>query len=270
MSVNKSNNFIIRVHDDSRIDVKTSKGDALKFKVDDYWYKCNKFGYENIAEFITSELLNAIENIDYVKYDLCEINYKGEILNCCKSKNFLREGESLVTLSKLLMTYEPKFYYSFNKYSPLIKLKTLIRILKDIGLDLSNYLLNTLLFDSLVLNEDRHLSNLAVISGDGYFRECPIFDNGLSLLSDTKDYPFDVSTIENIAKVKSKPFVEDFKIQNQLIRNVLGDRKLKININKFYRNLENANVKNLGSYHRCLEVLKFQFDRLRGDVYEEV
>ena len=38
----------------------------------------------------------------------------------------------------------------------------------------------TLLFeiDSLILNDDRHLNNIAIIEQDGRYDYCPIFDNG--------------------------------------------------------------------------------------------
>ena len=37
------------------------------------------------------------------------------------------------------------------------------------------------------MNEDRHMHNIAVLmKDDSTYRLCPVFDNGASLLSDTK------------------------------------------------------------------------------------
>ena len=51
-----------------------------------------------------------------------------------------------------------------------------------------------LAFDALVLNEDRHTNNLLFLYDFKLdtWKLAPLFDHGLSLLSDVKDYPIDV------------------------------------------------------------------------------
>ncbi len=69
-----------------------------------------------------------------------------------------------------------------------------------------------MLIDSVFLNEDRHLHNIAVIKkDDGSFAYCPIFDNGAALLSDTKfDYPLSGNVTDYISSMKSKTIDESF------------------------------------------------------------
>ena len=65
--------------------------------------------------------------------------------------------------------------------------------------------------DCLTLNEDRHTNNLAVLRNEETkeFRLCPIFDNGLSLLSDLNDYPLTDDLYTCIERVQAKPFDSD-------------------------------------------------------------
>ena len=53
----------------------------------------------------------------------------------------------------------------------------------------------TLLFEADMLfgNENRHLNNIAVLRRGEGFDYCPLFDFGAGLLSNTRDYPLDLS-----------------------------------------------------------------------------
>lgn len=58
-------------------------------------------------------------------------------------------------------------------------------VYKSTGVDIRGYLIILAYIDSLILNEDRHFYNICLIEKDEEYRVAPIFDNGLSLLSDT-------------------------------------------------------------------------------------
>lgn len=75
-----------------------------------------------------------------------------------------------------------------------------------------------------MLNEDRHTNNLAVIRDDvtKKFRLCPLFDHGLSLLSDTGDYPLEYDVYDCIKRVKAKPFCTDFDEQAEAAAKLYG------------------------------------------------
>jgi len=64
------------------------------------------------------------------------------------------------------------------------------------GTDLYGYFASTLIFDSLILNEDRHLGNFGVLRDNHSGKiigNAPIFDNGISL--------FNYSSIQELRKL---------------------------------------------------------------------
>ena len=57
-----------------------------------------------------------------------------------------------------------------------------------------------------VLNDDRHLNNIAVIAPNNRFDYCPIFDQGAGLISNTMYSTMDMIPKSLIANVKARPF----------------------------------------------------------------
>ena len=86
------------------------------------------------------------------------------------------------------------------------------------------YLTMMLELDAIFLNEDRHTNNLAVIRNEKTkrYRLCPVFDNGLALLSDLNDYPVDRDIYECIEKVQAKPFDRSFDAQMEAAEELYG------------------------------------------------
>lgn len=83
------------------------------------------------------------------------------------------------------------------------------------GLDVRLEITRLLAFDALILNENRHTNNILFLYHpiEKTWQLAPIFDNGLSLLSDEKDYtPGKPLTILK-RKVKAKPFNSNFSKQ---------------------------------------------------------
>ena len=72
-----------------------------------------------------------------------------------------------------------------------------------------------LAFDALILNEDRHTNNLLFLYNFklNTWELAPLFDHGLSLLSDVKDDPLGIDIEILKRKVKAKPFNTNFKKQ---------------------------------------------------------
>ena len=62
-------------------------------------------------------------------------------------------------------------------------------------------------FFSIILSE--FLKNRVALQETKEFRLCPIFDNGLSLLSDLNDYPLTDDLYTCIERVQAKPFDSD-------------------------------------------------------------
>ena len=196
-----------------KIDRTSSKGNQLKWRINDTWYKADFNGYEGLSEYVVSKLLkySSINTNEYIDYSLGQVKYKSSIINTCISSNFLNDGDSVITILRLLETYDSNF---FDVYDSLVTIKEKAKYLIDTvvsltGLkDFGEYIYKLAVIDGLFLNEDRHFHNIAVIQKkDNTFDYCPIFDNGASLLSDVKlDYPISENTIDLIKSVKSKTF----------------------------------------------------------------
>lgn len=214
--------FDQEIYQDNR---KSSKGNQLKWQKEDTWYKADYCGYEGLVEYVVSKLLrfsNLNEN-EYVIYETEQIRYGDKIYNGCKSTNFLKEDESLITLERLFKNrYGQSLYQSIFKITDINKRKDFIvnniKMLTNLQ-DFDKYLSKTLTIDALFLNEDRHMHNIAVIrKNDGTFDYCPIFDNGACLLSDTiMDYPLHKDVFQLMKKVKSKTISTDFDEQLEAI-----------------------------------------------------
>lgn len=208
-------------HNSKRVNGYSSKGNVPKWKIGDSWYKLDVFGYEGLAEFIISHLLKK-SNVGYfVLYDLGKVQYRN-VKIACISKNFLKKNEELVTTERLhlaetgigltkklseIKNIENKIVYLIDFVETTTKLE-----------DFHIYFTKMLELDMFFLNEDRHTNNIAFIRNNSNkkYKLAPIFDNGLSLLSDISDYGMDIDVYKNIQKVKAKPFSIDFNEQVEI------------------------------------------------------
>lgn len=68
----------------------SSKGNQLKWVKDNVWYKADYLGYEALAEYVISALLEKTNVSDFVKYDLGSIDYSGRIYKGCYSRSMLQ------------------------------------------------------------------------------------------------------------------------------------------------------------------------------------
>ena len=206
----------------------TSKGDQPKWQLDGKWYKADHMGYEALAEVVVSQLLKQSNVPDFVEYRPVLIQYQGKEIPGCVSKNFRRKDEMLVSFERLHRTYKGRGLAAalggINKPQGRIRY-TIDFIEQTTGLTgVGKYLTLLLELDSFFLNEDRHTNNLAVIRNEKTkeFRLCPIFDNGLALLSDLNDYPLDKDVYDSIRCVRAKPFDLDFNMQVEAAEELYG------------------------------------------------
>lgn len=197
----------------------TSKGDQPKWKLNGYWYKADHMGYEAMAEVVASQLLSR-SNLQYVAYEPIMIVNGNKTEVGCKSRDFKQKDESIITFERLHRAYygeglakalgdicdvEDKLTYVVDFVQEHTKLT-----------GVGQYLTAILELDAFLLNEDRHTNNLAVIRNETTqeYRFCPIFDNGLSLLSDLNDYSLNQDLYANLGRVQPKPvFSTDFDTQ---------------------------------------------------------
>lgn len=202
----------------------SSKGNQEKWFDADTgkWYKLDQFGYEALSETMVSLLMER-SNVEkdfpfrFVRYGMECLKVHGHERTGCSSDNFLKPGWSIITISHL---YKRALGTSLKTVlERLGSDRKRIAYLADATADFTGlsefpqYL--TLLFevDALVLNEDRHLNNIAVLEHDGTFDYCPIFDNGAALLSNTQIYRMDIEPGALIRQVRARPFNTTFNRQ---------------------------------------------------------
>lgn len=242
----------------------TSKGNQIKWYKNDTYYKADVFGYEGLAEVISCIFASNIENFNFVPYYECNILENDVTYRGCFSKNFLNEGEAFYSFANLLenvygnVDLPKSMRESFQFITDFFQHKGKI--------DVSSYIATALYFDSIILNEDRHLNNIGLIlKSDGTFRLAPYFDNGLSLLSDTKVYDTSVSINVSIRKVKALPFLNSFSKQIKVL-NELGYEPLKLNYNNFVKQLNDFNSEYYSNttVERCKTIIMMQLEKLEG------
>ena len=221
----------VKLVSNEKIAETSSKGNQEKWFDNGKWYKLDQYGYEALAETFTSILLEN-SNIEqdspftFVRYNMERLLVHGRERTGCSSDHFLREGKSLITISQLF-----KQYLGYSIVDKLAKMPSDKKRMSYIaeataeitGLhDFPQYL--TLLFeiDALVLNDDRHLNNIAVIANGSKFDYCPIFDQGAGLLSNVMDSPLDIQPKGLIENIKARPFNTTFNRQVNTMQNLYG------------------------------------------------
>ena len=215
----------------------TSKGDQPKWHIRDSWYKADHMGTESLSEILISAMLSRSNISDFVTYAPIMISYHDHDLRGCVSQNFRADDEMLVPFERLHRTYQgiglakalaaipdtkEKIRYTVDFVERITKLT-----------DVGPYLTTILELDGFTLNEDRHTNNLAVIRNEKIltYRLCPIFDNGLALLSDLNDYPLEQDVYACIDKVHAKPFSYNFDEQIECAESLYGSH-LKFSFKK--------------------------------------
>ena len=211
-----------------KIENHTSKGNQPKWHIGNSWYKADHMGYEALSEYVVSKLLEKSNVKEFVKYDLIKINYDNKESIGCVSEDFKDSDEMLIPLEKLHRQYfgigladaisrkkeiRDKISYTVNFVEE-------ITGLRNVG----EYFTVMLAIDAFFLNEDRHTNNIAVLRNEKTkkYRFAPIFDNGLSLLSDINDYLLEKEFYYNIVKVQAKPFDISFDEQLNAAEEIYG------------------------------------------------
>lgn len=228
-----------------------SLGMTNKFFKDNYWYKQNNKGYEGKSEYLVTKILDNSDIGNYASYEECIING----VPGCRSKNFLNEGESLITLSRLYnLTYGGDLKNKINSY---VLLSDRIEYVMDFvneftGLDIHNYLGKVLKIDMLTYDVDRHFNNLAIIKTNGGYKEAPLFDYGASYFSMQHVFTDNMSLAEKIKKMTPQPFSVSFEEQAMYFQDV--------EISLDYDGITRA-IKNESS--ELQEIILFNLDRYK-------
>ena len=233
----------------------SSKGNQEKWFDHGRWYKLDQFGYEALTETFTSIILEH-SNIEqdtpfrFTRYRMELLHVHGRDRTGCSSESFLSSGQSIVTLNHLfgqqlgfplkeelerLPSDKKRIAYLAEETAAITGLQ-----------EFPEYL--TLLFeiDSLVLNDDRHLNNIAVIEQGGHYDYCPIFDQGAGLLSNTQFSPMDIAPPALICELRARPFNTTFNRQLHTVQGLYGKQ---LQIPRFRREALMEELKPLLEYY---------------------
>ena len=225
----------IRLVSNKKIAETSSKGNQEKwYEVSTgSWYKLDQFGYEALAETVTSQILER-SNIEsdtpftFVRYSMERLHVHGRERTGCASANFLKHDEAIITVNRLLSSHLGMPLK--EKLGQLSSDKKRIAYLAEATAEhtglkhFPEYL--TLLFeiDALICNDDRHLNNIAVIERNGRYDYCPIFDNGAGLLSNTQISRMDIEPSALISVLRAQPIDTTFTRQMKSARNLYGSQ----------------------------------------------
>ena len=260
---------MIELFDNEKVEHKrhSSKGNQLKWKRDDIWYKADYLGYEGLAEVIVSQLLSHsdLKDDEYVLYTPIRIKAGNAIYNGAESRDFLKPGSQLITLERLYKTIYGRSLHEeiFHIHGIENRIEYLVSRVKECTelADFGTYLNRLLTIDALFLNKDRHMHNIAVIKkSDGSFDYCPIFDNGGALLSDTSmDYPMNMGIYEMIPTVKAKTVSDSFDEQLDASEKLYGyNLKFSFNNSDIEKAVQAADIYEADIRERVITVLREQ------------
>lgn len=214
----------------NRIAETSSKGNQEKWLEGDRWYKLDLFGYEGLAETVTSSLLRQTNvtalGFRFVPYQMEQLDVHRRVRTGCSSPNFRQEGEAILTLADLFRKGVGPHWQDQIGRQPNLTAK--VRWMAEQTTQLTGlsrfgqYM--TLLFEADMLfgNEDRHLNNIAVLRRGEGFDYCPLFDFGAGMLSNIRDYPLDIEPRAHLRLLRALPLNTTFGRQVQAARAVYG------------------------------------------------
>lgn len=207
----------------------SSKGNQLKWEQDGWWYKADEFGYESLAEVVTSSLLMHSNIEDAAVYEPVLIVYEGKEYRGCRSRNFRDAREEIITLERFIRAYTgtglaKQLARIYDVKERICFTEEFVRNITGIN-DFGVYLTKLLEIDAFFFNEDRHTNNISLIYNvdtDAY-RLSPFYDMGLSLFADTREeFSLEQDYFTCKEKIKAKPFSRDFDEQLDAANELYG------------------------------------------------
>lgn len=243
---------VIHVKKSERFSTQGSRGMQIKWRHGNIVVKRNYLGYEDIAEVLSSYLLQYTDISDYVKYYSCVVVEDDIVIgNGCYSYDFINGAEE-VTVASLLMKSGLPFSITYGDLRDFM--------FDIVGFDVKPYIDKLLCFDSIIRNGDRHFSNIVFLCNNGKYNPAPIFDNGDGCLSDMISYPLGCDFNKAYSSVQSKPFYADFR------RNLEFNDRIRIRYNDFISGVSFDEEKS----SRALRCILRGLEDMRGIAWEEV
>ena len=159
-----------------RVETSTSsKGNQVKWCKNGKWLKSDFLGYEGLSEILSSWVALYTNLADFspiTHYYQCNVVEDSTTHIGCYSNSFLDESELCVTVGRLLvLKHGIGMDKRLDKMSTTDRIRTVVSIVEGLGLsNFGKWLTCLLEFDYLILNEDRHLFNIAVIQTPNGYR----------------------------------------------------------------------------------------------------
>ncbi len=251
----------------------SSLGSQMKWKQDGYWYKADMLGFESLAEAVVSHLLKRSNIGEFAVYEPVTISYDGQQYRGCRSLEFKKENEELISLERLA-----KSYTSFGLAQMLERITDVEeRILYTVELvenltgldDFGVYLTSLLELDTFFLNVGRHTGNIMLLydTKQKEYRFAPVFDMAQALFSDTKNVcPPEKGMVECYHAVTARPFSGNFDEQLKTANELYGKHlKFDFSANDMINSVRDVlnGMQNGRAYHgaekrRIGEIIRFQ------------
>ena len=160
-----------------KIWLESSDGEIGVFK----FPKVDERGNVASTEYVSEHIASRMGNILNIPVANVAIGYRGGRIGCMSYRigSFIEEGVNYIT----------KKYPSFNSNTLYAEDEDMFYCIEMVANSVAGTLdegwfVPMLLFDFLIGNSDRHQSNWAIlITDDGEYRLCPLYDNGSSLCS---------------------------------------------------------------------------------------
>ena len=244
-----------------RIASSGSKGNQRKWFKDGIWYKADFLGYEGLAEHICTCLLESSNIKSFAKYQAVLIQEldgpKEEFSTGCMSPDFgnIITGDTLVL--QLPEKYNIWLSSTGRVETNLLTFCEGVRLI--FGSDIFHEMKQMLSFDIIVGNEDRILRNFGLQETDGKFAFAPLFDHGLSLLSDTKS----PECVYSFSDISFRPFAHSRAEGLEF----LSDASIRLDIKKFDGLCRNIPVYPQETIDRALSILWKSLDETEGKLW---
>lgn len=251
----------------------SSMGSQLKWEQDGCWYKADRLGFESLAEAVVSRLLEHSNIEAYVAYEPAMITYKENTYRGCRSRNFKKETEEIISLEHLSKSYTGFGLSDMLERIADVKERILytVELVENVtGLEnFGIYLTKLLELDAFFMNVGRSTDNISLLYDvkTKEYRICPVFDMGDSLFSDTKNAcPLENSMFECYHAMTAKPFSEHFDEQvkaavelfeSQLKFNVSANEIINM-VRDMINGMRNDVSYQAGEKRRIGEILRFQ------------
>lgn len=198
----------------------TSKGNQLKWYLEKkrLFVKGRFFTQDGAwKDFVVEALaskLGQMLGFMVIPQSMCKIQNNTHMYQGSCSLNFLDDTEQFVTFFRMYRTLSYTDYpQDWHMFDASKRIELALSAYNSVtGLDMTDYLWQTIVLDLLVGNEDRHMNNFGVIynSTEQKYRTAPLFDFGLGLFEHDARY-IGKDLAHSIKAMRFKPFGIDQK-----------------------------------------------------------